>query len=84
VSLDITPPSSLEGQPGAYVAAALLLAGAVLQLVGAYRLRGGEPRTTIGRQLVGGFGPRGAVVFLVVLGVGLLAASAWVARLAAR
>ena len=66
-----------DGFPGGgagmlFVAAFLVIAG-VLQFVGAFRAGRGEPRTTIGRQLRAGFGRRGTIAVLVVLGTILVA-----------
>jgi hypothetical protein len=54
---------------GVLFIAVILVLGGLLNLFGAFRARRGEFKTTIGRQMRDGLGPRGAVVLLLVLGV---------------
>lgn len=57
--------------------ALVMVVGGGLHLAGALLGHRRGFKTTIGRQLQSAFGPRGAIAFLIVLGVALLVGGIW-------
>jgi uncharacterized membrane protein YgdD (TMEM256/DUF423 family) len=72
---------------GVFVLAGFLFFGGLIQFMGALAMlrARGEYKSTIGRQLAAAFGPRGGVLFLLVIGTVLVAFSVYLmVRLATR